>query len=154
MKNKIAIVCRLFFGVAVAVCLALGVSAQDALGILTLDCHIPLESGVRPLAGDTYALVPVADAVVEEGPAISYTTRPEFAAFDCNWAAQNGDCYAGYRTKVDRWLPNWRYRCRWPLDAEKPGTLPVFGAARANRAGKCRHAGRSVFGQRPPAGGG
>ncbi len=89
MKNKIAIVCRLFFGIAVAVCLALGVSAQDALGILTLDCHISLESGVRPLAGDTYALVPVADAVVEEGPAISYTTRPEFAAFDCNWAAQS-----------------------------------------------------------------
>ena len=88
MKNKIGIVFRFLLCTVLAAGLALGVSAQSETGSLTLVCHVSVEGSTRPLAGDVYALVPVADATVKEGPKIAYATRPEFAAFDCDWGGQ------------------------------------------------------------------
>lgn len=62
------------------------VSEVDAeeTGSLTLQCHIKDEEGAHYFAGDTYAILPVADLVLDEGNA-TYVMREDFVSFDCDW---------------------------------------------------------------------
>lgn len=60
--------------------------AAEPVGSLTLRCTVKKGGKTIPLAGDTYALVRIADARVTGG-GIVYTVRPEYKAFDCDWAS-------------------------------------------------------------------
>lgn len=61
--------------------------AAEPAGSLTLRCTVKKGGKTVPLAGDTYALVRIADARVTGGGAIVYTVRPEYKAFDCDFSS-------------------------------------------------------------------
>ena len=82
--RKTGAVCRVLLALVLAPLCALCALAAGPAGALTLHCHYG--GGTQPLAGDTYALVAVADAAVDGDGSLLYTTRPEFAAWDCGWA--------------------------------------------------------------------
>ena len=84
--RKTGAVCRVLLALVLAPLCALCAAAAPLTGTLTLHCHYGSGAGAVPLAGDTYALVAVADAAVDEDGSLLYTTRPEFAAWDCDWA--------------------------------------------------------------------
>ena len=60
-----------------------GVHAEET-GSLTLQCHIN-EENVHHFTGDTYAILPVAELVLDEGNA-EYVMHEEFASFDFDWS--------------------------------------------------------------------
>lgn len=68
--------------------LPLPVFAQEQKGSLRLNCHVSIDNRKIPLAGDTYAIVKVADADVQTGssPQLHYETEKDFAQFSYNWA--------------------------------------------------------------------
>ena len=73
--------------------LLLPAQASALSGSIRLDCHVQAGGGTLPLAGDTYAIVQIADITVEgQGGAadLTYQTRADFIGFDCNWAALTG----------------------------------------------------------------
>ena len=70
-------------GILLSMTMFTGVHAEET-GSLTLQCHINGEEGKHYFAGDTYAILPVADLVLDEGNA-AYVMREDFASFDCDW---------------------------------------------------------------------
>lgn len=68
--------------------LPLPVFAQERMGSLRLNCHASIDNRNIPLAGDTYAIVKVADVDVQTGssPQLHYETEKDFAQFSYNWA--------------------------------------------------------------------
>ena len=68
--------------------LPLPVFAQEQKGSLRLNCHVSIDNRKIPLAGDTYAIVKVADVDVQTGnlPQLHYETEKDFAQFSYNWA--------------------------------------------------------------------
>lgn len=66
------------------------VYAQQLVGSIQLDCHVQCGDQTLPLAGDTYAIVQVADIAVQGQGAsttLTYRTKEAFQSFDCDWAA-------------------------------------------------------------------
>lgn len=126
IHNRIALGWCLLLGLMLAVLTAAGAAAQTASGSLTLQCHIGTGNTRRPLAGDHYVLVPVADLVVdEENRTISYTTRPEFAAFDCDWAGLTASGLNETAIKMASTALKWTDGCPAGVtDAE--GTLTLW----------------------------
>ena len=89
MHRKRSAFWRLFLALTLAPLCALCAAAAPLTGTLTLHCHYGSGADAVPLAGDTYALVAVADAAVDEDGSLLYTTKPEFQAWDCDWAGLN-----------------------------------------------------------------
>ena len=89
MHRKQSAFWRLFLALTLAPLCALCAAAAPLTGTLTLHCHYGSGADAVPLAGDTYALVAVADAAVDEDGSLLYTTKPEFQAWDRNWAGLN-----------------------------------------------------------------
>ena len=69
-------------GILLSMTMFTGVHAEET-GSLTLQCHIN-EDEVLYFVGDTYAVLPVADLILDEGDA-GYVMRDEFVSFDCDW---------------------------------------------------------------------
>lgn len=70
--------------------LCLSTAADDAVGSLTLDCTVAEGQTRTAVAGDTFALVKVADGMVNEFDNtydLSYSVTERFADYDCNWNA-------------------------------------------------------------------
>lgn len=67
--------------------------ASALSGSILLDCHVQAGGETLPLAGDTYAIVQIADITVEgQGGAgdLTYQTWPDFTGFACDWSALTG----------------------------------------------------------------
>ena len=67
--------------------------ASALSGSILLDCHVQAGGETLPLAGDTYAIVRIADITVEgHGGAgdLTYQTRADFTGFACDWSALTG----------------------------------------------------------------
>lgn len=67
--------------------------ASALSGSILLDCHVQAGGETLPLAGDTYAIVQIADITVEgQGGAgdLTYQTRADFTGFACDWSALTG----------------------------------------------------------------
>ena len=88
MHRKQSAFWRLFLALTLAPLCALCAAAAPLTGTLTLHCHYGSGADAVPLAGDTYALVAVADAETGDD-GLLYTTRPEFQAWDRDWAGLN-----------------------------------------------------------------
>ena len=89
MHRKQSAFWRLFLALTLAPLCALCAAAAPLTGTLTLHCHYGSGADAVPLAGDTYALVAVADAETGDDGSLLYTTKPEFQAWDRNWAGLN-----------------------------------------------------------------
>ena len=67
-----------------------GACAWQAGGSLRLNCHVQQGEQTVPLGGDTYAIVQIAAATLQQGtgaPMLHYQTKQDFAAFACDWDA-------------------------------------------------------------------
>lgn len=89
MHRKQSAFWRLFLALTLAPLCALCAAAAPLTGTLTLHCHYGSGADAVPLAGDTYALVAVADAETGDDGSLLYTTKPEFQAWDRDWAGLN-----------------------------------------------------------------
>lgn len=70
---------------ALVLCVAPAAAIAAPVGSITLDCSVERDGVDAPLAGDCYAVVPVARASVDaEG--VSYEALDAFASADCAWA--------------------------------------------------------------------
>lgn len=73
--------------------LLLPARASALSGSIRLNCHVQSGGATLPLAGDTYAIVAIADISVEGQGAsakLTYQTKADFAAFACDWAGLTG----------------------------------------------------------------
>lgn len=78
---------------AAAVCCMTVLAAQPT-GSIRLTCNGKIDGSSYPMAGDRYALVWIADAAVDAASGtISYSTRPEFAEYDCDWTGLTASEY-------------------------------------------------------------
>ena len=71
-------------GILLSMTMFTGVHAEET-GSLTLQCHINGEEGKHYFAGDTYAIIPVADLVLDEGNA-EYVMREGYEEYSCDWS--------------------------------------------------------------------
>lgn len=87
IKNKFLHFCaRGLIAVMVVFSLSIAAFAAETTGSITLLCKGKRNEQTVYLAGDEYALVQIAQAEVSDG-AITYTTNPDYSAYDCNWTA-------------------------------------------------------------------
>ncbi len=85
--------------VALALCALVavpGFAFAGATGSISLVCAHERDGVSTPVAGDTYAVVAVASASIQDG-AITYDTLPAFAEVSCDWRALDA---AGWRRQA------------------------------------------------------
>lgn len=94
-QNKSASFCiRGLLVLAVMALCCMSAFAAQTTGSIRLTCNGKINGSSHPMAGDRYALVCVADAAVDATHGtISYTTRPEFAQYDCDWIGLTASQY-------------------------------------------------------------
>lgn len=87
IKNKIVISCaRVLLAMMLVFSVSITAFATETTGGISVQCKGKQNEQTVYLAGDEYALVQIAQAEVSNGT-ITYTTCPEFSAYDCDWTA-------------------------------------------------------------------